>query len=76
MNPPTSPHDRLSTQTVSVTAVRPDSPRTIQVRLNLRIVAAFGAGLIVLAAFLPWIDPAAQAVAGETRMAPVIKGWP
>ena len=73
---PASPHDQLSSQTVSERPARPIVQRTIQVGVNLRILAGLGAGLIVLGAFLPWIDPTAQAALGGSRIAPVIQGWP
>jgi len=73
---PASPHDQLSSQTVSERPARPIVQRTIQVGINLRILAGLGAGLIVLGAFLPWIDPTAQAALGGSRIAPVIQGWP
>ncbi|HEY4689070.1 MAG TPA: hypothetical protein VIK33_07140 [Anaerolineae bacterium] len=68
-------HDHLSQQTV-VKEPAPTIQRTITVRLDLRLLAACGAGLIVLGAFLPWLDPAAQAILGESRLAAVIQGWP
>ena len=76
MDTPASPHDQLSSQTVSERPTRPTVQRTIQVGINLRVLAGLGAGLIVLGAFLPWIDPAAQAALGGSRIAPVIQGWP
>ena len=68
----------VSSQTV---AKRPDAPQSIAqrsytLRVNLRLLAALGAALIVLGAFLPWIEPAAQAVLGDARVAPVVQGWP
>lgn len=71
-----TPQDRLSQQTVTERPPRPIVQRTISVRLNLRVLAALGAGLIVLGAFLPWIDPTAQAALGTSRLAQVIQGWP
>ena len=76
MGTPASPHDQLSSQTVSERPARPIVQRTISLRLNLRVLAGLGAGLIVLGAFLPWIDLIAQAALGGTRIAPVIQGWP
>src|SRR3990172_2410711 len=76
MDTPASPHDHLSSQTVSERPVRPIVQRTISLRINLRVLAGLGAGLIVLGAFLPWIDPIAQAALGGTGIAPVIQGWP
>ena len=76
MDPSGTPPDHVSSQTVSERPARPIVHRTLTVRLDLRAMAAFGAGLIVLAAFLPWIDPSAQALIGDSRVAPVIQGWP
>lgn len=76
MDTPGSSPDHVSSQTVTERPARPIVHRTLVVRLDLRAVAAFGAGLIVLAAFLPWVDPSAQALIGDARVAPVIQGWP
>ena len=76
MDTPTSSHDRVSSQTITERSALPTVQRTISVRLNLRVMAALGAGLILLAAFLPWVDPAAQALIGDSRLTPVIQGWP
>ncbi len=76
MDTPVPAHDPISQQTVVERPARPIVQRTINVRLNLRVVAAIGAGLIVLGAFLPWIDPRAQALIGAARLAPVVQGWP
>ena len=73
---PAPPPDQLSSQTAAERSAQPVVQRTITLRLNLRVVAAWGAGLIVLGAFLPWLDPAAQAVLGASRLATVIHGWP
>ena len=43
----------LSSQTIEE---RPGIQRTISLRLDPRIVAMLGAGLLVLAGFLPWLD--------------------
>lgn len=75
MNTP-SRQENLSSQIVSRQTERSAAPRPIYVRFNLRIMAAMGAGLIVLAAFLPWVDSSAQALLGDSRLAPIIHGWP
>lgn len=76
MDTPVASQDPISQQTVVERPARPIVQRTISVRLNLRVVAAVGAGLIVLGAFLPWIDPHAQTLIGAARLAPVVQGWP
>ncbi len=76
MESPAPPPDQLSSQTVAERPAQPVVQRTISLRLNLRVMAASGAGLIVLGAFLPWIDPNAQTMLGASRLAPVIHGWP
>jgi len=75
MDSPASP-DHLSQQTVTERPPRPIVQRTISLRLNLRVLAGLGAGLILLGAFLAWVDPLAQSVLGSARVAPVIQGWP
>lgn len=76
MDTPAPHHDQLSAQSVTEKPARSIVQRTIIVRLNLRVLAALGAGLIVLGAFLPWIAAGAQAVLGASRVTPVIQGWP
>jgi hypothetical protein len=77
METPASPHDHVSQQTVIARPeTRPAVQRLIVVRFNPRLTAALGALLVTLAAFLPWLDPAAQAVLGGSRVAPVIHSWP
>jgi len=76
MDTPAPHHDQMSTQSVVERPSRPVVQRTISLRLNLRVLAALGAGLIVLGAFLPWIAPDAQTVIGASRVTPVIQGWP
>lgn len=76
MSDPTSARDQLSTQTVTRPIPQPPAERIIQVRFNLRVMAAIGAGLLVLAAFLPWLDPAAQAILDDSRLTPIVQGWP
>jgi hypothetical protein len=76
MDAPAPHHEQLSTQNVTEKPAKTTRQRTISLRLNLRVLAALGAGLIVLGAFLPWIAPTAQAVLGASRVTPVIQGWP
>ncbi len=76
MDTPAPHREQLSTQNVTEKPVKTTVQRAISVRLNLRVLAALGAGLIVLGAFLPWITPTAQAVLGASRVTPVIQGWP
>jgi hypothetical protein len=76
MDSPASPHDQVSRQSAAERSAPPAAPRPIVLRANLRLLAGLGAGLIVLGAFLPWIDPAAQAMLGGSRLTPVIQGWP
>lgn len=71
-----SEHDRVSSQRVVDRPARPIVQRTIVVRVNLRLLAALGAGTIVLGAFLPWIQPEAQAALSPSHVAPVVQGWP
>ncbi len=76
METPTPTPDPVSHQSVEERSAPLAILRPINLRLDLRVMAALGAGLIVLAAFLPWVDPAAQALVGDARLAPVIQGWP
>jgi hypothetical protein len=76
MDTPTSSEDTLSSQTIVGRTAQPPPGRTILVRINLRILAAVGAGLLVFSAFLPWVDPAAQRLLGSERLAPIVQGWP
>jgi len=76
MDTPASPQDHVSSQRVVERPPRPVVQRTIVVRLNLRLLAALGAGLIVLGAFLPWIQSEAQAALSQSHVAPIVQGWP
>lgn len=72
--PPTDDQEiELSSQTI---AERPAIQRTISLRLDPRLVAMLGAGLLVLAGFLPWIDQNTQMLLiDRSIVAPVIAGW-
>jgi hypothetical protein len=76
MDAPTPQPDHVSSQHVVERPARPIAQRTIVVRVNPRLLAALGAGTIVLGAFLPWIQPEAQAALSVSHVAPVVQGWP
>ena len=73
---PSSQPDHVSSQRVVDRPARPIVQRTIVVSVNPRLLAALGAGTIVLGAFLPWIQPEAQAALSLSHVAPVVQGWP
>jgi len=75
MDTPASQPDHVSSQRVEPPP-RPVVQRTIVVRVAPRLLAALGAGLIVLGAFLPWIQPEAQAALSQSHVAPIVQGWP
>ena len=70
-----APHEPISQQSAAQTS-SPAIQRTVVVRIDLRWLAALGAGLIALGAFVPWVDASARALLGRTPVAPVIQDWP
>src|SRR3972149_8641449 len=73
---PSSQPDPASSQPVVARPARPIVQRASVVSLTPRLLAALGAGTIVLGAFLPWIQPEAQAALSLSHVAPVVQGWP
>ncbi|HLF27120.1 MAG TPA: hypothetical protein VJG32_12345 [Anaerolineae bacterium] len=76
METPIPQPEPISRQTITERPAQPIVQHTILLRFNLRLIAAIGASLIVVGAFLPWIDPQAQALLGASRLTPVIQSWP
>lgn len=69
----TDPEKVLSTQKVVTRSAR--GGRVISLRFDLRMMAMIGAGLLIIAAFLPWLNPDTQRLITRLRIVPLIEGW-
>jgi hypothetical protein len=63
----------LSAQQVVTRSAK--NERVLSLRFDLRTMAMIGAGLLVIAAFLPWLDPDTQKLITRLRIVPLVEGW-